>query len=134
MPKDWVISENQAPNFSKNGKQLYFGVAPKPIAKDTALIANDHAILDVWSYKDDYLKTIQLKNLNKDLKNLTMPFFRPKNPNYLLHFLILKWILLPLLMREMLHFLSEFLIMIPEPNRNGQAQKRKLLYRKQFNG
>lgn len=68
MPKDWVISENQAPNFSKNGKQLYFGVAPKPIAKDTALIANDHAILDVWSYKDDYLKTIQLKNLNKDLK------------------------------------------------------------------
>jgi hypothetical protein len=95
MPKDWVISENQAPNFSKNGKQLYFGVAPKPIAKDTALIANDHAILDVWSYKDDYLKTIQLKNLNKDLKNLTMPFFRPKNPNYLPHFLILKWILLP---------------------------------------
>lgn len=68
MPKDWVISENQAPNFSKDGKQLYFGVAPKPIAKDTALIANDHAILDVWSYKDDYLKTIQLKNLNKDLK------------------------------------------------------------------
>ena len=68
MPKDWVISENQSPNFSKNGKQLYFGVAPKPIAKDTALIANDHAILDVWSYKDDYLKTIQLKNLNKDLK------------------------------------------------------------------
>lgn len=68
IPKDWVISENQAPNFSKDGKQLYFGVAPKPIAKDTALIANDHAILDVWSYKDDYLKTIQLKNLNKDLK------------------------------------------------------------------
>lgn len=68
MPKDWVISENQAPNFSKDGKQLYFGVAPKPIAKDTALIVNDHAILDVWSYKDDYLKTIQLKNLNKDLK------------------------------------------------------------------
>jgi dienelactone hydrolase len=63
-----VISENQAPNFSKNGKQLYFRVAPKPIAKDTTLITNDHAILDVWSYKDDYLKTIQLKNLNKDLK------------------------------------------------------------------
>lgn len=68
MPKDWVISENQAPSFSKDGKQLYFGIAPKPIAKDTALITNDHAILDIWSYKDDYLKTIQLKNLNKDLK------------------------------------------------------------------
>lgn len=80
MPKDWVISENQAPNFSKNGKQLYFGVAPKPIAKDTALIANDHAILDVWSYKDDYLKTIQLKNLNKDLKKSYDAVLQTENP------------------------------------------------------
>jgi hypothetical protein len=38
-----------------------------PLPK-TLLLLNDHAILDVWSYKDDYLKTIQLKNLNKDLK------------------------------------------------------------------
>ena len=55
MPKGWVISENKMPTFSKNGKQLYFGIAPKPIAKDTALITNDHAILDVWSHNDDYL-------------------------------------------------------------------------------
>lgn len=83
MPKDWVISENQAPNFSKNGKQLYFGVAPKPIAKDTALIANDHAILDVWSYKDDYLKTIQLKNLNKDLKKSYDAVLQTEKPELL---------------------------------------------------
>ena len=83
MPKDWVISENQAPNFSKDGKQLYFGVAPKPIAKDTALIANDHAILDVWSYKDDYLKTIQLKNLNKDLKKSYDAVFQTEKPELL---------------------------------------------------
>ena len=83
MPKDWVISENQAPNFSKNGKQLYFGVAPKPIAKDTDLIANDHAILDVWSYKDDYLKTIQLKNLNKDLKKSYDAVLQTEKPELL---------------------------------------------------
>lgn len=83
MPKDWVISENQAPNFSKDGKQLYFGVAPKPIAKDTALIANDHAILDVWSYKDDYLKTIQLKNLNKDLKKSYDAVLQTEKPELL---------------------------------------------------
>ena len=83
MPKDWVISENQAPNFSKNGKQLYFGVAPKPIAKDTALIANDHVILDVWSYKDDYLKTIQLKNLNKDLKKSYDAVLQTEKPELL---------------------------------------------------
>ena len=83
MPKDWVISENQAPNFSKNGKQLYFGLAPKTIAKDTALIANDHAILDVWSYKDDYLKTIQLKNLNKDLKKSYDAVLQTEKPELL---------------------------------------------------
>ncbi len=61
LPKGWVVSENRAPIFSKNGKQLYFGIAPKPIAKDTTLIANDHAVVDVWNYKDDYIQTTQLK-------------------------------------------------------------------------
>jgi len=68
MRKNWVVSENRFPIFSKNGKQLYFGVAPKPVAKDTAMIANDHAVLDVWNYKDDYLQTVQLKELKNDLK------------------------------------------------------------------
>lgn len=68
MKKNWVISENRLPIFSKNGKQLYFGVAPKPVAKDTTLIANDHAVVDIWNYKDDYLQTVQLKELRNDLK------------------------------------------------------------------
>lgn len=68
MPKNWVISENMQPKFSKNGKQLYFGIAPKPVVKDTALIVNDHAIVDIWGYKDEDLQTIQLKNLRNDLK------------------------------------------------------------------
>lgn len=68
LPKDWVFSENRLPKFSKDGKQLYFGVAPKTIAKDTTLVTNDHAIVDIWSYKDDELQTIQLKNLKNDLK------------------------------------------------------------------
>jgi hypothetical protein len=72
MKKNWVISENRLPIFSKNGKQLYFGVAPKPVAKDTTLIANDHAVVDIWNYKDDYLQTVQLKELRNDLKNLTL--------------------------------------------------------------
>jgi hypothetical protein len=127
MPKDWVISENQAPNFSKNGKQLYFGVAPKPIAKDTALIANDHAILDVWSYKDDYLKTIQLKNLNKDLKKSYDAVLQTEKPELLTALSHPKMDSIAIINEEMLHFLSEFLIMIPEQNRNGQVLKRKTI-------
>jgi len=68
MPKDWVLSENREPRFSKNAKQLFFGIAPRPIPKDTALITNDHAVVDIWNYKDDYLQTVQLKRLKDDLK------------------------------------------------------------------
>ncbi len=80
LPKDWVISENANSQFSKDGKQFYFGVAPKPIPKDTALIANDHAIVDVWNYRDDELQTIQLKKLNKDLKKSFVAVFKTNDP------------------------------------------------------
>ena len=68
MPVDWVVSENYTPQFSKNGKRLYFGIAPKPIPKDTTLIADDHAVVDIWHYREDYLQPQQLVNLDKDLK------------------------------------------------------------------
>ena len=68
MPENWVVSENYTPQFSNNGKRLYFGIAPQPIAKDTTLIADDHAVVDVWHYKEDYLQPQQLVNLDKDLK------------------------------------------------------------------
>ncbi|MDM1045823.1 prolyl oligopeptidase family serine peptidase [Myroides sp. 1354] len=68
MPEKWVVSENYTPQFSKNGKRLYFGIAPQTIPKDTTLIADDHAIVDIWHYKEDYLQPQQLVNLDKDLK------------------------------------------------------------------
>jgi len=82
MKKNWMISENRFPIFSKNGKQLYFGVAPKPIAKDTAMIANDHAVVDIWNYKDDYLQTVQLKELKNDLKKSYAAVMQTGKPDF----------------------------------------------------
>lgn len=82
MKKNWVVSENRFPIFSKNGKQLYFGVAPKPIAKDTAMIANDHAVVDIWNYKDDYLQTVQLKELRNDLKKSYAAVMQTEKPDF----------------------------------------------------
>lgn len=81
MKKNWVVSENRFPIFSKNGKQLYFGVAPKPVAKDTAMIANDHAVVDIWNYKDDYLQTVQLKELKNDLKKSYAAVMQTEKPD-----------------------------------------------------
>jgi hypothetical protein len=38
MPKDWVISENQAPNFSKNGKQFISELRQNPLPKTLLLL------------------------------------------------------------------------------------------------
>jgi len=81
LPEGWVISENRQPLFSKDGSQLYFGIAPKPIPRDTALVASEHARLDIWNYKDDYLQSQQLKNLQRDLKKSYLSVLQTNNPN-----------------------------------------------------
>ena len=83
MPKDWVVSENYTPVFSENGEKLYFGIAPMPVAKDTTLIALDHAVVDIWHYNEDYLQPQQLANLDKDLKKSYLAVYGIKNKRFL---------------------------------------------------
>jgi hypothetical protein len=56
-----------------------------------------------------------------------MPFFRPKNPKLLTTLSHPKMDSIAIINEGNAPFLSEFLIMIPEPNRNGQVQKRKTI-------
>lgn len=68
LPAKWTISGDGKLTFSKEGKKLYFGIAPLKKAKDTTLVDFEHAKLDVWGYKDDYLQPMQLKNAEKEAK------------------------------------------------------------------
>ncbi len=63
-----TISENGTLSFSKSGKRLFFGSAPIQAPKDTTLIESDLVKMDIWNYKDDYLQTQQLVQLNADLR------------------------------------------------------------------
>lgn len=83
MPEKWVLSENYKPVFSKNGKRLYLGIAPQPVAKDTTLIVDDHANVDVWHYNEDYIQPYQLANLDKELKRSYLATIDLQNPNKL---------------------------------------------------
>ncbi|WP_022824619.1 alpha/beta hydrolase family protein [Hymenobacter norwichensis] len=67
--------------FSKNGDKLFFGTAPDPIPQDTTLVDFEHAKLDIWNYKDDYLQPMQLKNLKKDLQRNYLAVIYPKRGN-----------------------------------------------------
>jgi dipeptidyl aminopeptidase/acylaminoacyl peptidase len=68
MKLGMTVSENGNLSFSKSGKRLFFGTAPIQPPKDTTLIDIDLAKLDIWNYKDDYLQTVQLNRLSRDLQ------------------------------------------------------------------
>ncbi|HWJ29868.1 MAG TPA: hypothetical protein VNS32_25235, partial [Flavisolibacter sp.] len=63
-----TVSENGNLRFSKSGNRLFFGTAPIQPAKDTSIVDFEVAKLDIWNYKDDYLQTQQLFQLNNELK------------------------------------------------------------------
>ncbi|HEX8314800.1 MAG TPA: S9 family peptidase, partial [Flavisolibacter sp.] len=68
MEMGMTVSENGTISFSKSGNRLLFGTAPIQPPKDTTLIDIDLVKLDIWHYKDDYLQTQQLYNLQNELK------------------------------------------------------------------
>lgn len=82
MPIGWSISENATLKFSKSGKRLFTGTAQLQPAKDTSLIDIDLVKVDVWNYKDDYLQTMQLKNLDRDLKKNYLAYVNLENKRF----------------------------------------------------
>ena len=68
LPAKWSLSGDGKLSFSKDGNKLFFGIAPIKQPKDTSLVDFEHAKLDIWGYKDDYLQPMQLKNAEQELK------------------------------------------------------------------
>ena len=64
------ISKNYSPNFSYNGKRIFFGVADKPKkeVKDS-LLDNEKVKVDIWHWQDDRLQPQQLSELENDQKS-----------------------------------------------------------------
>ena len=68
VTKGLTISEYAVPEFSKNGKKLFFGLVAIRKPKDTTLVDFETARLDIWHYNDDYLQPQQLVQLNTELR------------------------------------------------------------------
>ena len=75
MKVGMTVSEYSNINFSKSGQRLFFGTAPIQPPKDTSLIEMDLVKLDIWHYKDDYLQTQQLYQLNNTLRRNYLAVF-----------------------------------------------------------
>ncbi len=77
MPSGYTVSSDFNNTFSKDGKQLYFGIAPIRKPKDTSLVDFETARLDVWHYNDDYLQPQQLVQLPQALRRSQLMVFHP---------------------------------------------------------
>lgn len=67
--KEFVISANGNLSFSKDNSQVYFGAAlPQPEKTDPAPTTpdDDHAVVELWSAKDDFIQPIQKVTATRD--------------------------------------------------------------------
>ncbi len=71
IPAGWWIGEHGALQFSKQGRRLLFGTAPRPAPEPEATVPDDEkVVLDVWNWRDPLLQPMQLKQLERE-KNRT---------------------------------------------------------------
>lgn len=59
--REFVISDKGNLSLSKDGTRVFFGCAPPAAEKkdDAEVPADEKAVVDLWSYKDDYIQPIQ---------------------------------------------------------------------------
>ncbi|WP_421918759.1 alpha/beta hydrolase family protein [Marinifilum sp.] len=76
---NWTVSENGDIYFSRNGENLFFGVAPKPEkeVKDT-LLDEEKYHLDVWNWKDPLLQPQQKVQAEKEMKRSWLAVYHTK--------------------------------------------------------
>lgn len=65
-PNNHVISKYGKLHFSEDESKLYFGLAKPPIEKDTSLLDEEIVNVEVWTYNEPRLYTVQELQLKKD--------------------------------------------------------------------
>jgi dipeptidyl aminopeptidase/acylaminoacyl peptidase len=68
--KEFVISDKGNLSFSKDGTRVFFGCAPpvpdKPEGAGADTSSDDKAVVDLWSWKDDYVQPVQKVRAERD--------------------------------------------------------------------
>jgi len=67
-PKDYLVSADGKITFSKDESKMYFGLAKPPIVKDTTLLDEEIVNVEVWTYNEPKLYTVQEMQVKNDLK------------------------------------------------------------------
>ncbi|MDT0606707.1 alpha/beta hydrolase family protein [Croceitalea rosinachiae] len=65
-PHNYVVSKYGDVHFSKDESKLFFGLAKPPIEKDTTLLDEEIVNVEVWTYDEPKLYTVQELQLKND--------------------------------------------------------------------
>mgnify|MGYP003667503869 CR=1 FL=1 len=65
-PKGYRVSPDGRINFSKDNSKMYFGLATPAIVKDTTLLKEEIASVEVWAYDSPRLYTVQELQVRND--------------------------------------------------------------------
>jgi dipeptidyl aminopeptidase/acylaminoacyl peptidase len=67
IPAGWWVSEHGDLSFSKGGRRLFFGTAPRPEpAPEDTLLDEEKVDVDIWHWRDPYLQTMQQELLDDE--------------------------------------------------------------------
>jgi dipeptidyl aminopeptidase/acylaminoacyl peptidase len=68
VPGGWWVREHSALRFSKNGRRLFFGTAPRPVVAPSAdnLLPEEQVRLDIWHWRDGHIQPMQLVNAERE--------------------------------------------------------------------
>jgi len=67
-PKDYLVSADGKITFSKDESKLFFGLSKPPIIKDTTLLPEEIVNVEVWTYNEPKLYTVQKMQVKNELK------------------------------------------------------------------
>jgi dipeptidyl aminopeptidase/acylaminoacyl peptidase len=89
-PEKLLVSSDNALWFSKNESRLFFGLRTPPIVQDTTLLDEEIVNVEVWTYNEPRLYTVQEQNVKKDKKKAytslydfnQKKFIQISNPEY----------------------------------------------------
>lgn len=75
IPQNWIVSEHFPPNFSKDGKKIFFGSSPTLMIPDTTRLPEEIVQVEIWGGEDQFIYPQQNRQLeNEKRRSYTAAF------------------------------------------------------------
>jgi dipeptidyl aminopeptidase/acylaminoacyl peptidase len=81
-PSKMLVSSDESLRFSKSEERLFFGVRNTPIVQDTTLLEEEIVNVEVWTYDEPRLYTVQEMDVKEDQKKAYLSLYDFKSNQF----------------------------------------------------